>query len=152
MKKLLLCAALLAANSAMAQTSVPFTGTVSTACSLTVNQPGILAVSPSQPTTMNTTGAGQSALVGVSYTGGPTLTVSMPTAFDTSPTLSFTPTFGGGVTSSTQGSLIITNNEASVTYSSGSTDVIDIGVQVSTGSSAPFPVGTYTASATVTCL
>lgn len=152
MKRLFLCAALLAANSAMAQTSIPFSGTVSTACTLSVNQSGILAVSPSQPSTMNTTGAGRSALVGVSYTGTPTLTVSMPTAFDSSPTLGFTPVFGGGVSSSVQGALVISNNEASITYSSGSGDVIDIGVQVSTGGNDPFPTGNYTASATVTCL
>jgi hypothetical protein len=152
MKKLLLAGLMFASAQAFAQVSVPFNATVSTSCALNVTQNGILVVNPQNPNVMETSGVGMPGTVAVSFTGTPTITITVPTSFSSSPTLSFTPSFSPSVNSSVFGFMSIANDEAVDTYSSGSTDVITISMQITTGGGDPFPVGTYATAATVNCL
>lgn len=150
MKKLFALLALVA-GAASAQSNLQFQGTVATSCALSVTQNGVLVVAPQNPNVMATTGAGSSGIVGVSYTGTPTVSVTLPTAFTSSPTLSFTPSFSSAVNSNALGSLTPTNSVASGTYSAGSSDTLTVNMQITTGSGDPFPTGNYAAVATVTC-
>lgn len=150
MRKLLALAALAVSAQVSAQSTVQFNGTVSTNCTLSVTRNGTLTVSPATPYTM-VTESGSEGLVSVSYTGTPTVNVSLPTAFTSSPTLGFTPLFSGTVFSSSIGNVTVTNNEAAVNYTTGSSDSLTVALGIGTGSSTPFPTGNYNATATVTC-
>lgn len=142
----------LASGAVSAQTNLEFNATVSTTCALNVTQTGILVVEPQTPNVMVTSGAGRSGIVGVSYSGTPTITATLPSSFSTSPTLSFTPNFNGAVLSSSLGSLTVSNSVATGVYTTGSSDNITVDLQAATGSATPFPTGTYSATVTVSCV
>jgi hypothetical protein len=129
-----------------------FDATVATSCTLNVGTTGVMTVDNSIPSLMSTGNAGgNSGSLAVSFTGTPTLTVTMPTAFSTSPTIGFSPIFMGTVNSSSFGSMIITQDVATDTYTSGNGDAISVGLSVSTGGSTAFPLGSYQAVVTATC-
>lgn len=151
MKKLLTVIALILINPAHAE-DLSFSGTVSTSCSLSITQPGTLAISPTAPTVLSSlANGGAPGSVSVYYIGTPTLTVSMPSSFSTSPTLTFTPDFSGSAVSNALGALSFSNGVASGTYSTGNNDNMVIGLTAN-GATNPFPTGNYTALVTVTCL
>lgn len=128
-----------------------FGGTVSTSCSLSITQPGTLAISPADPTILSTlVNGGTPGVVGVSYIGTPTMTVTMPTSFSTSPTLAFTPLFAGSAVSNVLGAFSFSGGVASKVYASGNSDSVTIGLQATGGADA-FPTGNYNAVVVVTC-
>jgi hypothetical protein len=150
MKKLFALIAL-ASGTVFAQTNLPFNGAVSTSCDLNVTRNGTLVVATQNPSIMGTSSPGVAGTVSVSYTGTPTVVVELPTSFDASPTLSFTPTFSTTVASQVLGMLTEANNEATGTYQSGGSDDLTVNMTISAGGSDVFPVGNYAAKVVVTC-
>lgn len=151
MKKLL--ATLLATFSLNAYAiDLTIQGTVSTSCYLAVNQGGTFAMNPADPTALSTSvPGGQPGVVGVTYTGTPSVTVTLPTTFTTSPSLTFTPTFSGTVVSGTLGNLTVTNSVATGTYSTGNADTVTVQLMSQGSPGNGFPVGSYSATVVVTC-
>ena len=151
MKKLLTVIALMLMNPAMSA-DLDFSGTVATSCSLNINQTGTMTIAPSNPTILGTgSSGGAPGIVGVSYLGTPTITVTLPNAFTSSPTITFAPTFSGVAVSNILGTLSFTSGVASGAYSAGNTDTVSVGLQASSGGSDSFPTGAYSAVVTVTC-
>jgi hypothetical protein len=150
MKKLLALLSFISFTAA-AQTNLNFSGTVSTSCSLSVSQPGSLVISNTQPNILGTSVAGGTpGVVGVSFIGTPTITVTLPNSFSSSPTLSFTPNFNGLASTSLLGSLTFSAGAANGTYSTGNSDTVTVNLNADSGGAA-FPLGSYSAVVTVSC-
>lgn len=150
MKKLFALLALVT-GVASAQSNLQFQGTVATGCSLSVTQNGVLTLNPSNPSSLSTGNSGGSAgTVSVSFVGTPTVSVTFPTSFTSAPSLTFTPNFVGYLTSSLAGVIPVSNNVGSYTYTSGSSDTLNVTLSVTAGA-ASFPLGNYNATAVVSC-
>ena len=133
--------------------TVETAGTVQNACVFTSNSPGEFGSNAIDPTKLSTSHVGGTgAEVQFSYTGQPTLAITGPSAFDLAPELgSIVPVFTSLGSSVAKGSLTFTDGSASTQYTTGSSDTINLGVLVSTGSETNFPAGEYAVSQTLTC-
>ena len=137
-----------------AQASVAASGNISSTCSFTNVALGTLAVSPNQPSTITTSPSrgGSYAVVNVEYLGTPTITFLTPTAFDDEPNASTTMSknFTVGANSQRLGTLTGDSTSISGTYSTNSTDTIDVLLQADFVA-ANVPLGAYTMSTMATC-
>lgn len=139
-----------------ATTNLTASGTVSTVCSFTSTQPGLLAVSPSAPNIINaaTSSGGTPAGFAIQYIGTPTVTVLPVTGFDTQPSasVSMTKSMSMTVQSTNEGNVPAAGDGSFVvTESNGSADtfLVEMGATYSSGQSVP--VGDYSMATTVTC-
>ena len=153
MKKSLLAVALSLGVGAAHAVSVDTTGEVVNQCTFTSVTPGEFGSNVIDPTKLSTSHVGGTgAQLSFTYTGQPTMVISGPTAFSTAPDLGeIVPTFTTVASTSAKGSLTFSGNTASTTYTTGSSDQLDLGITVSTGSETNFPQGTFTAATEVTC-
>jgi hypothetical protein len=151
MKKLAAVLVIVSATAQAATSSLSVSGTIATTCSFGSPTTGTFGYDPAAPTVLNTSAnGGNPAQVSISFSGLPTITVSEVTGFSVAPNgYSGSPTFTNTLTHS-GGSLTYSSGVASYTQTSGTTDTFTLNLRASNGSTA-FPLGTYTASATITC-
>lgn len=131
-----------------------FTGTVSTVCSFSNLNNGTLAVDPAQPNILSTNVAGGTAgSVTLNYIGTPTMSVEEVQGFATKPS----GVNNGDFTYSTN---VISNNGISynanqgyltATYSTGTSDTLQVGLVASKSAGSSVATGSYTASSILTC-
>jgi len=133
--------------------SVDTTGEVVNQCTFTSVTPGEFGSNVIDPTKLSTSHTGGSgAELSFTYTGQPTMLITGPTSFSTAPDIGeIVPVFTTVASTSAKGSLTFSGNTATTQYTTGSSDVLNLGITVSTGSDTNFPQGTYTAATEVTC-
>ena len=139
-----------------AQTNLQFNGTVSSVCAFTSVNNGILGVSASTPNILSTNpaGGGTPGTVSIAYNSTPLVTVNNITSFTSSPNISAITnnSFGMYVSGQSAGPFTFGNSVFSKTYSSGTSDAINIDFEAQTGNSQlAWPTGSYSATTTVTC-
>lgn len=152
MKKLALLFCFIGSAQA-ATTNLTVSGTISTSCVFGSTTAGTFGYTPSAPSVLSTAASGgNAAQVIVSYSGTPTITVTEPTSFTSTPNgYNGTPSFSSAVTSGNGGSMSYSSGVASYTESSGSSDVITLNMAATNNNGNAFPLGTYTSTSTVTC-
>ena len=132
------------------------TGSIQNRCSFGTVSPGILSVNESDFSQFGTEFAGgQGAQVAVNYFGTPTLTVSTPSGFSTSPDL----TDAGAVTFNHLAVLatapfeelnVSADSSVEHQFTAGSTDTLQVGVTADAEDS--LPVGSYAIATEATCI
>ena len=154
MKKHLLAVALSFATVGAAHAfSVDTTGRVENACVFTEVSAGAFGTNAIDPTKLSTNHVGGTGpVVSFTFTGQPTLAITGPDSFSTAPTLGeIVPVFTTVASTTAKGSLTFTGNSASTVYTTGSSDTVNLGLEVSTGSDTNFPAGDFAAATTLTC-
>jgi len=154
MKKHLLAVALSFATVSAAQAASVLTeGEVVNQCTFTSVTPGEFGsnvIAPNRLSTSHVGGTGGEVVF--TYTGQPTLAITGPSAFGTSPDLgSIVAEFTTIASSTAKGSLSFTGASTSTQYTTGSSDTIALGLQVYSGGETNFPAGTYGASTVLSC-
>lgn len=143
-------AALVLAAAANAQTVVPFDGTVTASCILTLSKTGTLAMNTGGTELGSEQIGGASAVLGVAATGG------APTVLFTAPTMSVSPSgYAGTPTVSMKYSSV---GGASQAYTSGASQYKSanpladtVTIDAKAVDSSGFVAGTYRVQTTATC-
>ena len=158
MKKSLLAVALSLGVGAAHAVQLESTGTVQNRCDFGAPSPGIMEINTEDFTQIGTEFlGGQRASVNIAYHGTPTLTVSTPAGFSTSPDL----TSAGVITFSHlavlatadatfEQSPINASDSVSHQFTTGSSDTLQVGFTAD--AAELLPVGDYTMVVEATCL
>ena len=133
--------------------SVETSGVVLDQCTFGSVDAGVFGSNVSNPTRISTSDpGGTGGSVSFTYTGTPTLQVQAPTSLIESPELgSITPVFETLATTPAKGGLTFAEGIATTKYTTGSSDTLDLGQVVSSGTTDNLPGGTYRLAVTVTC-
>lgn len=144
--------ALIALNAVASTQNLTISGTVSSQCAFSSAQNGTFGFDVQTPNILDTTiQGGTNASVSINYNGTPTVSINEITSFANTPVgFNGTVTFTNLFTSTNQGSITYTGGAATFNQSSGTADTLTLRLQAA-NASAPFPIGTYSASTVITC-
>ena len=121
-------------------------------CAFSSAQNGTFGFDVQNPNILDTSIAGGTdASVSINYNGAPTVSIAQITSFTATPAgFTGTVTFVNVFTSANQGPVSYSGGAATFTQSSNTSDILTLRLQA-TNASAPFPIGSYSASTVVTC-